>query len=109
MKQEYYLCFQFQNIMKMESKEYFEKENNKSVFFQKIMSRNSLKNRVDAILVVYGVLDVALGMVIATLNFINDLIITHKNNTLENEKSINYRSNRPGRFVLGRVFIGKRL
>ena len=25
MKQEYYLCFQFQNIMKMESKEYFEK------------------------------------------------------------------------------------
>ena len=25
MKQEYYLCFQFQNIMKMESKEHFEK------------------------------------------------------------------------------------
>ena len=34
MKQECYFCFQFQNIMKMESKEFFEKENNKSVFFK---------------------------------------------------------------------------
>ena len=38
MKQEYYLCFQFQNIMKMESKEYFEKENNKSVFSNNLCS-----------------------------------------------------------------------
>ena len=37
MKQEYYLCLQFQNIMKMESKEFFEKENNKSEFLQKII------------------------------------------------------------------------